>query len=308
MVPAAPPESGPVRRQATRRQALGVLLGLGAGLLLPPRVRAASTWQELRTVPAADVLAAMQRQHALGYPFLSVANAVRLQVGVFLDLCSHAQAADPARRPLRVNHDAWFESYLAVTGLAAEAAPTFVRVPFDHGEDFLLDYRVEHVVERIEEGPMPLRAVNVKAGWPATPGAPERYAYEDRSTSPTIEATHERVNAYRILDFGDLVVYDDIRGVGGRATSGPLGLLFAMVGHARAVQTRFAIAADGWQVARTIARKGITLTQTVTVDTEGRVHKGVPDGRDDLRALEARLLAPLRVSYVPFDLDPMPPA
>lgn len=289
-----------------RRRCLQSLLGAGLAAVGLPAA-AQSPWDGARAVSGGEVLAAMRRQQAQGYPLQPIANAVRLQVGVFLDLCDRAAASDALRRPLRVGHREWFDSWLTVTGVAPQDAPNFVTVPFRYGEDFLLDYRMENVIARVEEGPAPRRAVNVKAGWPATPGAPKHYSYEDRSASPVIEATHEQVNSYRILDYGELIVYDDIRGVTGRATSGPLGLIFSVIGKASAVQTRFAMAADGTQVSRTTAHKGLTITQTVTIDTEGRVLQGLPEGRGDLEAIEQRLMMPLRVVYVPMDHAPVPP-
>jgi hypothetical protein len=122
-----------------------------------------------------------------------------------------------------------------------------------------------------------------------------------------VEVTHQRINAYRILDFGDVIVYDDIHGITGKATSGVLGLVFKVLGKARAVQTRFTFSPDGLQISRTTAKKLLTLTQTVTIDPAGKVLKGLPDDRPDLKELE-NVLKRLDVDfeYEPMDLSPIP--
>ncbi len=295
-----------VRCPRARNAAIAAALLVWVAAAQP--LRAGSSWEDLQPVPREQIVAAMQLERAQGYALDAISNSVRLQVGVFLKLAADAEARDPARRPLHVDHEDYYFAFLEASGVAAERIPAWVAVPRAFGEDYLIDYRMENVIARVERGTMPQRALNVKAGWPARPGAPDVYTYEDTSTSPTLEATHAQVNAYRILDYGDLIVYDDIRGVTGRATSGVLGAIFVVLGKARAVQTRFAIAPDGLQVSRTQARKLISVTQTVTIYPDGAVLKGLPDGRADLEALERRLSEPLRIEYVPFELSPIPPA
>jgi hypothetical protein len=269
---------------------------------------AASTWENARQVKKEEIVAAMRRQKDLKYKLDAIANAVRLQAGVFLELAEKAQAADPERRPLRVGHEEYFTAFLEVTGLTSDSAPTFARVPHRFGEDHLIDYRREHVLEPIEAGAVPLRALNVKAGWPSAPGAPASYSYVDKSADPHVEVTHQQASAHRVLDFGNIIVYDDIRGVTGRATSGLLGLIFSLLGTAQAEQTRFAVSADDIQLSRTTATKLLTLTHTVTIYPDGEVLSGLPPDRPDLERLERHLKRlDIKAVYVPFDLSPVPP-
>jgi hypothetical protein len=282
------------------------VLSLAMALAAGDRAMAASTWDDAREVTKEELVLAMQAQQRLGYALDAPANAARMQAGVFLALAAAAEASD-SRRALRVGHGDYFLAFLQVTGHTPASAPKFVSVAHQHGEDFLIDYRRESVIASIQ-GASPKRAMNVKAGWPPAAGSPSSYSYEDKTSDPHVEVTHEQVNGYRILDFGDAVVYDDMHGIRGRVTSGVMGLIFKVLGNADGVQTRFAVAPDGTQVSRTTARKGLTVTQTVTTFPDGKVLPGLPDSRPDLEALEARLIElDFAAVYKPRDGLPMRP-
>jgi hypothetical protein len=262
--------------------------------------RAASPWQEARTVTRAQIVAALRVQQALGYRLDAIANSVRLQSGLFLHLAEQERSTTHPPRPLRLRHADWFAAYLEATGLAPEAVPPWVAVPHRFHEDYLIDGRIERVLDLAATLDRPRRAVVVTAGWPAADGAPTSYSFEDRSTDPAIETTRSQVNGYGVLDYGDAIVIDAIHGVTGRATSGILGAVFAVIGHARAVQTRFAIAPDGTQVSRTTARKGLTLTQSIAIAADGRVKPAVPAERRDLVEIDERLMRMgVRVAWRP---------
>ena len=287
---------------APLRWCTGIVLALAIG-----GAQAAPAWEPTRQVSRADLVAAMRTEQRKGYALDAIANAVRLQVGVFLALAEQAAATDPEQRVLRIDHPDYRDAFAEVTGIAPQALPLFVKVPHAFHEDYLIEYRTARVVAAAAGVNGLRRALNVKAGWPDAPDAPASYSYEDRSTDPAIEVTHQRVTAYRVLDYGKLVVYDDIRGVTGRATSGALGAVFGVIGKAEAVQTRFAIAADGTQVVRTTARKLLTLSQTVTITPDGKVFKGVPADRPDLAAIDQRVRGhSLGVSYQPLDMSAVP--
>lgn len=272
-------------------------------------VCAASPWDDPQTVPRARLVAALRAQQALGYRIDAIANSVRLQTGVLLALADAARAADPEQRPLRIDHRDYFAAFVEVTGLPPDQVPTFVHAPHAAREDILVDYRAGHVFDAAATRDPPRKALNVKAGWPTAEGAPASYSYEDRSTDPAIETTRAQVTSWRVLDYGDAIVIDDLQGIGGRAISGLLGVIFSVIGHAHAQQTRFAIAADGLQVSRTTARKGLTLTQTITIFPDGRVLTGLPEDRPDLEAIERKLIGmPLRAVYRPMDRAPVPAA
>ena len=246
-----------------------------------------------------EIVKAMRLEQEKGYDLSVTSNGARLLTGVVLELVRWHGERDADQRQILIDHRDYFAAYVEVTRTAAEEAPVFLRVAHEHGEDQLLDYRRDRVVDGVKEGPEPLLAVNVEAGWR---NGPKSYSYEDKTNKPHLKVTHKRRNSYRILDFGDFQLYDDIRGVTGRATSGPLGFLFDLIGEAQAVQSRGALSEDGLQITRTTAKKfGIRITQTATVHPDGRVDKGLPPDRPDLVAIEKLLKQPLAVDYRPLE-------
>ncbi len=117
--------------------------------------------------------------------------------------------------------------------------------------------------------------------------------------------TNERVISYRLLDYGDMIVFDQVSGLKGRPTSGPLGVLFNLIGEASLVESRMAIASDGIQISRGRGRKGfLQATSTVTIYPDGRAERGLPPNRPDLAEVEARLKRPVELDYEPLELRP----
>lgn len=256
-----------------------------------------------RVVPQERLVEAMDGVRS--YDLTATANGPRLQADVVLALVREAQAQDPERRPLLVGHREWFLAFLARTGLTAEKAPLYVRRPHEVGQDLVVDFREELVVEAVQQGGRPRIAANVWISWARSPGKPGQYSYEDTLASPRLRVTQKRLITYRLLDYGDRRWYAQIEGLQGRPTSGALGVLFDLIGEAQVVDSRSAVADDGAQVVRGRARKwGIDRTETVTVWPNGHADRGVPAGRADLRALEQRLREPLAVRFRPMPALP----
>jgi hypothetical protein len=288
-----------------KRVAQTLLLALS--VLWVDAATSASPWDNARLVSSAELVAAMRAQQAKGYEIAAIANSNRLLTGVFLELARQGSLTDPERRPLRIGHAEYFDALLEVTNVPRDSAPPHIRVPHDFGQDYLIDYRVENVIEKIEAGPTPVHALNVKGGWPSTPNAPARYSYEDKSAQPHVEVTHLQVVTYRILDYGEVIVCDEIRGITGRVTSGVLGAVFALLGKAQALHTRYLIAPDGVMLSRTGARKLFTVTRTVAIFPDGRLLPEVPADRPDLLQLEKTLKElRLEIRFVPLDVSPVP--
>ncbi len=236
-----------------------------------------------------------------GYSLTATSNNVRLQADVVLRLIRGAERADPERRPLLIGHREWYEAFLQRTGLSPANAPLAVGVSNDLEQDVLVDYRGERVVGAVLQGPQPLTVANVWIYWPEGPSRPEKYSYDDTRSEPTLRITQERVISYRLVDYGDRLWYADVQGLHGRPTSGSLGALFALIGEAKVVESRSAIASDGTLVVRSHARKWeFDRTETMTVFRNGRVRSGLAPGRPELNALEARLEVPLAIRFLPL--------
>jgi hypothetical protein len=252
-----------------------------------------------QVVHRAEILAAMKARQ--GYDLTATTNGARFQAEVLLDLLRASRARDPGGAPLFIGHSEWFAAYLERTGLAPGSAPLFMRLAHEYGQDVEVDGRAERVIEKVVEGPAPVLAANVTIGWPAS-GKRGRYSYEDTLAVPDLKVTNERIITYRLLDCGDMVVYDEIEGLLGRPTEGFLGVLFNLIGEGNVYWSRMAIAADGLQVSRARAGKGPFKVETsVTVFPDGRVEKDLPAGRPDLKPLEQRLLQTRQVRYRPLD-------
>jgi hypothetical protein len=295
--------SRPGGREKIPATVRAALLSSLVGLLLNGAVASApAPLESPRAVTREAILEAMRRSQ--GYDLCATANGPRLQAEVVRLLIGEALASDPTRRPILVGHREWFEAFLARTGLPPAEAPLYVRKPYEVGQDLVADYRRERVIEEVEQGPVPILAANVVISWPEGPGVPDSYSYDDELSNPNLRVTQKRLIRYRLVDYGDRLWYAEVSGLGGRPTSGPLGLLFDLIGEAGVLESRSAFAPDGTQVVRGRARKFFLVrTATVTVWPDGHAEKGVPDDRPDLLALEARLEEPLEIRFRPLD-DP----
>ncbi len=256
-----------------------------------------------RVIPAARLLEAMKQVRA--YELTATANGPRLQADVVLALVHEAQSQDPERRPLLIGHREWYEAFLARTGLPPSKAPLYVRLPYEVGQDLLVDYRREAVLDAVLQGPTPRAVANVRISWDRTAGKPDEYSYDDNLSSPHLRVSQKRLITYRLVDYADRLWYAEVSGLHGRPTSGALGVLFDLIGEARVQESRSAFLPDGVQMVRGRASKwGFDRTETMTVWPDGHADAGVPPGRPDLAALEARLQEPLAIRFRPLPKEP----
>ena len=249
-----------------------------------------------------ELLEAMRRCGP--YDPTATTNGARFQADVVLYLARHARKRDPQGLPLFVGYEDWFRAFLEVTGRTENTAPLYALLSYRHGSDMEVDYRADRVIRKVEKGPTPELAVNVRIWWENQPGRPDRYSYLDTLSTPHFKVTNRRLIAYRLLDFGNWFAYDEIEGVTGRPTSGLLGFLFRIIGEGRIEQSRMAISKDGAQVSRATVKKGfMERTTTVTVYPDGKMVKDVPAGRPDLLELQKRIRQPLEIDYVKLPGD-----
>lgn len=251
-----------------------------------------------RVVTRTELLAAM-RQHG-PYDIVATTNWGRFQTEVFLRLITWSRSQDPESGSIVIMAEDWYRAYLDVAGLTDSTAPEGTRLSHEVGQTILLDFPPHRVVRTIRRGPEPKLAANVRISWPAKPGVPDKYSYSDTLSVPHLKVTSHRLITYRLLDLGGMVLYDDIKGVSGRPTSGVLGALFAILGEGSLVESRMASGADDILVVRARSKKIFSRTVTVTVLPNGRGDEGIPPGRPDLAALEKRLREPLDYDYFPY--------
>jgi len=251
-----------------------------------------------RVVSRSELLNAMREER--GYNLVATTNWARFQTAVFLRIARWAHARDSASSPLLILAEDWFWNYLDVAELTPETAPYGTRRARELHQDMQLDYGPRHVIREVKRGPVPLFAMNVRISWPSGPDVPTRFSYMDTLSVPKLKVTSQQTITYRLVDFGDMVLYDELKGVSGRPTSGVLGALFSILGEGGLVESRMTISADGIQVIRARSKKLFTITAVVTVRPDGRGEKGVPDGNAALAALEERVKQPLDLAYRPY--------
>ncbi len=249
-------------------------------------------------VSTGEVLQAMRK--VKGYSLTATANGARLEADVILSIIQEAAARDPDHRPLFFGHQEWYDAFLARTGLPPAQAPLYVRLSYRIGQDMIVDYRREDVIDAVLQGPQPRVAAHVWIFWT---GGPDQYSYDDTRSRPNLRVTQKRLIRYRLLDYGDEVWYAEVSGLHGRPTTGPLGVLFSVIGEARVEESRSVFLPDGLQIVRGRGSKwGMHRTATATIWPDGHADKGIPPGRPDLVAAEARLEEPLAIRF-----RPMPP-
>lgn len=264
-----------------------VLCSVGAPAGQPPRNH---------RVDRAQLLEAMRLQQ--GFDITATTNGARFQGGVILKLAEWARERDPDGPPLFIDHEDSFEAYLQAARLTRDKAPLFVRLAFEHRQSQVIEYRRDAVIAAVDAGPPPKLALSVKASWPDTADLNDSFSYADTYSVPNLRVTNQRVVTYKLVDFGDFILYDKISGVSGKPTSGLLGFLFKLLGDSQVLQSRSAITHDGLQIVQAHAKWGVFhRNPIVTIQVDGKGEQGIDRTRPDLREIEARLSQEIRIRY-----------
>jgi hypothetical protein len=246
---------------------------------------------------------AMAVESRLGYDATATTNVGRYFAGVVLRLARKAQSDDPEGMPLFIGHDDWFIAFLTVHDLEETTAPLYLALAHKHRQDVVVDYNRNDVVKDILSGGEPDVALNIKLSWPESDDAPDQYSFIDTLSNPTLRVTNKRVLRYRLLDFGDMIVFDEVEGITGRPESGILGAVFKLIGEGHVAWSRSTVSDDGILVIRARAKKSfIKVTTTVSIEPDGVAQKGLPVSRPDLQPLEDRLMEDLDIRYHDWQL------
>ncbi len=249
-------------------------------------------------VPLEQIRAEMQSEADKGYDLRVVTNASRLTAAVLLSLARNARAERPDGPPLLLHHEDWYSAFQEVTGLPDEDIPEFIALQMEYGQDQIVDYSPAATTLEVEKDPAPKFVVHVTAQWPDGPDVPQEYSFTDTLPNPSMKVVNERVITYYLLDFGDMIVQDDIHGIAGRPTEGALSVALKVVGDGHAVRSRFAIVEGGLMITYATAKKGFVRVNTVsTTFPDGTVVKDTPEDRPELGALVVRLKQPLEIKY-----------
>jgi hypothetical protein len=265
------------------------------------------TRNDVLVVDPSDLRAAMQMEAVKDYDPSATTNRPRFFTNVVLQLARWAQARDPQGPFLKIPYLTWYWTYLDVFELKQKDAPPNLRRVYRYKQDALIDYNPDTVIKSAGER-LPDLALSVQVFWPKTAGGLDRYSFEDTTATPRLKVTNHRLLQYRLLDFGDMVVVDDMEGLTGRPTTGVLAALFRIIGEGRVVWSRMAVADNGILVVRARAKKGIfTKTETVRVYPDGTAMRGIPDELEELRELEDSLKQDLEIDYQEWRIPDLPP-
>ena len=268
----------------------------------PAGVEADEVRPGYQVVSRPEIIEAMRQRD--DYDPTATTNGARFQAEVVSYLARKARERDPQGLPLFIGYEDWFRAFMEVTARTEDAMPQYAQLSYQYKQNTEIDYRVDRVIREVQEAPTPELAVNVRIWWEDQAGKPDRYSYKDTLSTPTLKVTNQRVITYRLVDFGNWVIYDEIKGLTGRPTSGILGFLFRIIGEGSVIQTRMAISKDGLQIYSTRARKGfIKRIDTVTVYPDGKMEKDVPPDRPDLLEIAKRISRPLEIDYAKLSGD-----
>jgi hypothetical protein len=278
-------------RLSTVILSLGVIVGLASHF-------ESQTAEQPRKLERSEILAAMRLQN--GYSITATTNGPRFKASVMLQLSRWARDREPNGSLLLIDYEDMFQAYLETTQLTEETAPVFIRLPHQHRQSFLIDSRKDRVVKTVIKGPTPDLALNIKEFWPNTPDLPKKYSYVDPLSTPSLAMTTERVVTYRLLEMGDMIILDEIRGLSGRPTSGVLGLVLRVLGEADASRSRSILLSSGVVVTRAEVKKGFRVARNVTMYPDGRTEDGLPADVPDIANIKNRLEQPIEIDYVPL--------
>jgi 4-hydroxybenzoate polyprenyltransferase len=253
--------------------------------------------QQVHVVPRQELVTAMRIERDKGYEICATANAARFNAAVII---AAARAAETrGQMPIVLDHRDYYAAFRQVADAKCTTVPAFIEKAFQHREDQFVDARREKVLRRVVRTvEQPVFVANVVTGWT---GAPARYSYEDLRSDPQLRVTHERITSFRLLSFGagdEILLFDDIHGVSGRALSGVLGLLFKALGDGIADRAWIHIAG----LEQATVSKGHKAfiyppAVTATVDRNGRATDDVPE---HLKRHVVRLKQPFDAEYVPL--------
>ena len=256
------------------------------------------------TVQAEAVATAMRvAARAYGdYDILATTNATRFQTALILELARQARRRNVDRDVLFVRADDIFSEFLKVAGLQGqpEKAPLYRRLAYEYQQGIEIEYRSDSVIKEVVSGPPDYAALNVRVAWLDRPDAVTKYGFTDTLAVPKLKITNHQVITYRLVDFGNMVVYDKIEGLSGRPLTGLLGALFKLLGEGSVKWSRSMYSVDGLQIIRARAKKIFNKTATVTINPDGRAQKDFPDDRPDLAAIAERLKQKLEITYHPY--------
>ena len=258
--------------------------------------------QEIYDVSEKQILVAMQNQ--TGYNISATTNVARFQAAVLLDIAKKHQAENPNIPLIFLDAEKWYHAFKTITRLDDKQMPEYSRLAKQYKQHQLLDIRQEKVYRQVMKGRRPHFAMNVVIGWNLEDNPADHYTFLDTMSTPTLDVLNKRIITYKILDFGDIVSYENINGISGQPTSGVLGFIFQFIGKGEVMWSRATITWNGLQIVRARAKKGIfEIESTLTVYPDGNTIKNLPDDQPELQIYEKLLTQPTEIEFLPIEQE-----
>ena len=237
-----------------------------------------------------------------GYDITATTNVARFQLFTLIQVAKNSLKQNPSKKLLYLNYLEWRKAYKMVSKLKNSQFPEFSNCAIIHKQNLLLDLRENKVIKKVIKGPQPKFAFNVILGWPKTIYSKEFFFFNDTLSTPNLRVRNNRVITYRILDFGHMVMYDDINGIYGKPSTGIFGLIFKFISEARIIWSKITINVDEIQITRAKAKKGIfEIESTVTIYPNGFTLKNLPSKRHDLEQFEKYVTQTVEIKYFPIE-------
>ncbi len=256
--------------------------------------------QTITEIKSSGIFEAMKTQ--AGYTATATTNVARFQAMVLLEIARSTQKKDSTTEIIILNNREWYRAFKRYTQLSDEEMPVFSHRAIDYHQDQIIDLRQDKIIKTIRKGPKPTFAINVIVGWNAKKIGQSYYTFTDTLSQPTLKVKNKNQITYRILDFGNVILYDDMHGLSGQPTSGILGLIFRLIGEGHVMWSKFTITPSGLQINRARAKKGIfEIVSTLTIYPEGNTLKNLPDNQPWLKPHETLLTQPTDIEYYPID-------
>ena len=292
----APGSSGAVRQSASPAPTIDTLSTRGHSSKAGAGP-ATQTCEEPYRVSRLEILQAMSAHGP--YSLTSTTTSMLFGSEAVLAIVRRRQREGPGSTQLFWSHDDWFAAHLATAKVPYAEMSASARAGFEHRQDVLVDYGPS-VVEQVLEGPAPITSLDVTIFWPDTGSAPGEFSYRDTLSIPAMDVFNHRVIRFKMLEYDDMLVFDQVTGISVRPI-GFLSGLFAVLGKPDLKETRLAVSADHWQVVRGRVKvfPGISKSATATIEPDGRGHEGVPSDRADLGVLRERMRQPAELRYGP---------
>lgn len=271
---------------------------LAAALGVPlTRPAAQTTCEEPYRVSRREILQAMGTHGP--YSLTSTTTSMLFGTEALLKIVRERRRTVPGSTQLLLRHDDWFAAHRATAGVPYAEMSASARAGFEHHQDVLVDYGPQ-VLKEVVEGPAPVTALDVTIFWPDTGSAPGEFRYRDTLSVPEMDVFNQRVIRFKILEYGDMLVFDEVSGISVRPI-GFMSALFKVLGKPDLKETRLAVSADHWQVVRGQVKvfPGFSKTGTASIEPDGRGHEGIPSGRVDLGTLRERITRPVELRYGP---------